>query len=62
MNSPSSVDDMPVESGSCGQHDLRLAIQEMESALNRLDRDGHLICAAELSRAIESAKALLRSE
>lgn len=62
LNSPSSIDDRVVENDTGGHENLILAIQEMESALKRLDCGGHLICAAELSRAIESAKAHVRSE
>ena len=62
LNSQSSVDDRVVENDSGGHENLILSIQAMEYALKRLDCGGHLICAAELSRAIESAKAHVRSE
>ncbi|MBO6608525.1 hypothetical protein [Altererythrobacter sp.] len=62
LNSKSSIDGQVVENDTDGHENLLLAIQEMESALKRLDCGGHLICAAELSRAIESAKAHVLSE
>lgn len=62
LTSQSSIDDKVVENDTGGHENLILAIQEMESALKRLDCGGHLICAAELSRTIESAKAHFLSD